>query len=130
MNKPTYYFDVCVGRRLPEALVMLRPPVEIKWHLGEKFDQAMPDDEWLAFVGEQNWVVISQDQRFHRNEASMLAIKQHNISCFYLGGANDTCWKTAKFLLAQWDKIARIVTSETPPYIYNIKRNGQIDRFK
>lgn len=110
------------------ALQALGAPVDVRWHLGEGYAHNTPDDVWLADVGQKGWIVLSQDHRFHLSEASRRAIAQHSIGCFYLGGANERVWDTARFLLSQWDRMTEIVETATPPYIYRLKRNGQIDR--
>jgi hypothetical protein len=123
---PTYFFDVCLGKRIPQALQTLRPPEEIRYHLGENFDHAAPDDEWLSVVGTHKWIVISQDTRFHRNEAAIAAIKQHSVGCFYISGANSTAWATSQLLISQWDRIREITDNEKKPFIYKILRNQTV----
>ena len=65
MTSPlTLYFDVNLGRRIPEALISLKCPFVIKYHLGLLdaegnllFPQNTPDDVWLEYVGQRSWLL-------------------------------------------------------------------------
>ena len=91
MTSPlTLYFDINLGRRIPEALISLKCPFVIKHHLGlldaegnPLFPQNTPDDVWLEYVGQRGWIVISRDGKFHRTAIERETIKQHGVGCFY-----------------------------------------------
>lgn len=110
------------------ALESLKPKQTISWHLKEGFPQNMPDDEWLSIVAQRGWIIFTQDRSFHKkNEAAMEAIRQHTAACFYIGGANETTWNTARFLLREWDRISDLAEQTKPPYILRVCRNGTIN---
>ena len=56
--------------------------------IDSEFTQTTPDDEWLAKVGAERWIVFSHDRKFHKRLPQRTAIKQHKVGCFYLWGAN------------------------------------------
>jgi hypothetical protein len=108
----------------------MNPPVEIRWHQGERFAQSMPDDEWLAIVGAKNWVVLSQDRKFHVRENEARAIKQHAIRCFYLPCASDDRWISLCHFVKRHAKLQEFAECKAPPFIYELKNNGQLYRVK
>jgi hypothetical protein len=84
----TFYFDRNFGKRFPEAIRTVRPPFAVEYHddpRGKfKFSQDATDDEWLAKVAAEGWIVFSHDRKFHTILAECSAIKQYKAGCFYL----------------------------------------------
>ncbi len=88
----------------------------------------MPDDEWLHIVGQNKWVVISHDAKWHREPAAMEAIRQHNLKCFYLYGANSLMFFKLKSLAHNWEKISDRIKNERGPFIYRISQHNRLSR--
>lgn len=126
MDELTLYFDRNFGKRLPNALSKLRPPVGIKWHQGQGFRQDMPDDEWMEIVGEKDWIVLTQDLKFHLIEHEIEAVKQHGIRCFYFPDANVGMWKTLCTFLKAHKRITELASTTPAPFIYRVQLNGAI----
>jgi len=122
------YFDRCLGKGVPEALVKLTCPFQVKWHQGEGFAQALEDDKWLHEVGAKGWVVISHDAKWHKEPLAMEAIKQHKIKCFYLYGANSQMFFKIGALAHNWKKVRAKVTSENGPFIYRISVHNRLSK--
>lgn len=108
----------------------MRPPVHIRWHQDEGFAKNMPDDEMFGIVGPRQWVVVSQDRKWHLLENELLAIKQHSIRCFYLPSANENRWTTLCHLTARHHKMQDLARSGKGPFIYEMKTNRQFYRVK
>lgn len=128
MEAITLYFDRCIGKRVPEALSKLTCPFEVKWHQGERFHQAMEDDEWLSLVGSKKWIVISHDAKWHTEPAAITAIQQHKVRCFYLYGANSQMFFKVKALAHNWEKIREKINAEKGPFIYRISKANRLSR--
>ncbi len=122
------YFDRNFGKRIPGALSKLRPPFEVRWHQGEGFPQNMPDDEWLEVVSKKNWIVFTQDIKFHIIEHEAEAIKQHAARCIYFPGANDGMWKKLCLFFRYHEKVMRAVEGEAPPYIFELSGSGRLEK--
>ncbi|TPM35618.1 hypothetical protein FJ967_19635 [Mesorhizobium sp. B2-3-4] len=54
----------------------------IRWHQEMGFAHDMPDDEWMEPVGAAQWVVLSQDRKWHEIEVEAQAVRQHGLRCF------------------------------------------------
>lgn len=126
----TFYFDRNFGRRLPEALRKLGLIVEFQHDKKSRFRPTMPDDEWLAEVGKRKWVVFSHDRKFHLLPAELSAIKQHEVGCFYLWGANDTTWGKARLFAKAYDRIVQAAATESRPFIYLVTKRGTLKKVK
>ena len=119
----TLFFDRSVGKRIPEALLTLRLPINICYHQ-QYFATAEQDDVWLAQVGAWKWFVIGQDWSYHFKIPELSAIKQYNIGCFYLWGAEDPMWQTMRCFARAYDRILAVIESIPTPFIYRVTQSG------
>jgi hypothetical protein len=140
------YFDRCAGKRLPEALdlLKLRDVKRVYHHHSSR--QAMgfggsnrktplfapneTDDKWLQFVGSRDWIVFSQDRKFHKAgfENEMFALQHFNIGCFYLWGATATAAEKAYVFLKAYNNILEAIKSTPRPFIFDITKSGKLER--
>ena len=86
----------------------------------------MPDDEWLEIVGGKNWIVITQDRKFHRIENEKLALVQHGVKCFYFPNANDGLWLTLCTFIKFHHKILKSAQESAAPCLFDVKGTGRI----
>jgi len=123
----TFYFDRNVGRQLPEALKLLGLAVE---HHGDHLDHDTPDDHWLAMAGQRGWIVVTHDRKFtlagYEHEAA--AVRQHNVGCFVLWGAEATRWRKMQCFARAYDSICEAAVSTPRPFIYDVARTGKLRR--
>lgn len=140
MAWPTLYFDRNVGWKLPEALKLLgidvvhhntpRSTFSLKAIPRQKtlFAPAEKDDVWLEYVGRQGWLVFTQDRKFHRAgfENELSAIKQFNVGCFYIWGAEATKWEKMKALCKGLDAMIEAAAVTPKPFIFDAQRSGKL----
>jgi hypothetical protein len=118
----TLFFDVNVGTTLPGILKnALKLPVEFH---RQHFPINTPDDVWLAQVGLWGWSVIGHDQHLHVRANELAAIKQYNIGCFYLWGAQATRWEKMTCFARAHDRIIKAEAESAKPFIYRITQSG------
>lgn len=122
MDKLTFYFDVCFGKRFPETLLRARPPFAVEYHgnKNNRFKQDTPDDKWLSEVGAKGWIVFSHDRKFHDDTIAAAAIRQHSIGCFYLCGASATTWDKLISFVRGYHSIVDLAKTTERPYIYSL----------
>lgn len=142
MPAPIFFFDKNCGVSVPEALGRLkirthhiatpkrRAGFKARDEKDPLFAPDTPDDEWLPFVGKQEWVVISHDQKFHKPgyESELNAIKQYGVGCFYLWGANALPYEKARCFLKAYEKILHVVQTTPKPFIFSIDKNSRLTR--
>lgn len=141
MDPLTFYFDRNIGVRLPEALRLLglknvvhhntpRKQIQAKGTSSQTklFADNEPDDSWLKFVGEKRWIVFTQDRKFHRAgyENEMSAIKQFDVGCFYLWGAEAQTWDKMRAFCRAFDGIVKAAEETKRPFIFDVSKMGRL----
>ena len=106
----------------------MAPPVEVRWQLKERIHQDTPDDVWLADVGSRNWIVLTQDRKFHICATEAFAIKQHNLRCFYLPCASEPRWQSLCRFVRGHVRMIEICQRVPAPFIFEMKKNGRIEQ--
>ena len=124
---PTLFFDRSVGTTIPRTLRRLKVPVGIEWHQ-ENFDCNSPDDEWLPQVGVNGWAVLGFDWSYHLNQAELAAIQQYDIGVFYLWGSDARTWERMFCFAKAYERIINVLSSESRPFIYRVRRTGSLMR--
>ena len=130
MGELTFYFDRCFGKRFPEALWKANPPFRVEYHHNKanNFAQNIDDDAWLNLVGPKGWIVFSHDRRFHDQSPCLVAMKQHNIGCFYLWGGSAETWEKLRCFVRRYDRVYDLVNATKRPFIFHVGLHGQIKR--
>lgn len=128
----TFYFDRNFGKRFPEALAHMKPPFNVEWHHSKtnNFPQRMPDDRWLEICGRNGWIAFSHDQKFHTVTAEAMAIRQHNVGCFYLPGASVQTFDKLLFFFKAYSRIASLAAVSTKPFLYHVMPTGRVQQVR
>lgn len=130
MAKLIFFFDRCVGKRVPRALLALgtRCDFETRYHEGEGYKHNLDDDVWLAEVGGKGWFVFSYDAKWKDEAVAIEAIKQHNIGCFHLHGASSLSFDRLASFVRSYDKIMETAKNERRPFIVQFDSRNQMKR--
>lgn len=123
------FFDKNIGTSIPLALEKLKPPFQVEFHQ-KYFAMDEQDDVWLPEVGKKNWTVIGHDRKFHEKESELDALKKYKIGCFCLWGAEVSKWDKVKLFFRAYEKIALMESGTPKPFIFSIKKNGNLKRIK
>lgn len=126
----TFFWDKNIAKTIPLALLTLNLPVGTEYYLkhwpsSDQYPEG-GDDRWLSQVGSWGWVVISRDYQFHEKENERYALKQYNIGCFYLWGAEAVKWETMRCFARAYDRIIAAAQKTPGPYIYWVSRMGRL----
>ncbi|OGO27599.1 MAG: hypothetical protein A2136_06380 [Chloroflexi bacterium RBG_16_54_11] len=73
-------------------------------HILEKFEPGVVDEEWLKYVGENKYAIITKDKNIRKNPLEKALLKKYNIIAFYLGGSQTGITAIGKQLMNAWDK--------------------------
>lgn len=120
------FFDRDVGTSLPKALVELhfdKQFNELHYHQ-QHFPMNETDDVWLPQVGQRGWTVIGHDSQHHIQENEISAIKQYNIGCFYLWGAEAKRWEKMQCFAKAYERIIQAEMKTPRPFIYRVTKAG------
>lgn len=113
---------------MPKALIELqfnRQFNEIHYHQ-QYFPINLEDDVWLPQVGQRGWTLIGHDSQHHIVEAEMSAIKQYNVGCFCLWGAEAKRWEKMQCFARAYERIVEAEKTTPRPFIYKVSKMGAL----
>lgn len=111
-------------RPILEALTALNVAYE---RHGNHFRPGTPDEEWLPRVGENNWSLLTHDQKIRYNELEVRQIVRHKVREFVFTSGNLTGPAMADALLKALPKMKRLLQDNEPPFIAYISKLGNVE---
>jgi hypothetical protein len=116
-----FFFDNNLGRQLPEGLKAFG---EDACHLQDYFSPDTNDEDWLKYIGEHGWFLITVDKRIRRRPLERQALISGKVGAFFLLGKSMSRWNYVTQIIRSWEKIKQIAERETPPFAYQVDRHG------
>ena len=93
----------------------------------DHFRQDALDPEWLKAVGEENWIVVTRDERIRYRVAEKQAMRHAKVRAFVLAAqGNLRAEMLAQNFLEALPKMRRVVEKQKPPFIAKISRSGDV----
>lgn len=131
MNSPrkppeplTYFLDRSLGRiRLATALRQAGLNIEVH---DDHFPQDATDEEWLAAVGKDGWVVFTKDERIRYHSRELGALISHGVRAFVLTARDVTAEEMAAIFLSAREKIEKFLSSNPGPFMVAVARSGTL----
>ena len=93
-------------------------------HLQDHFSPDSPDTEWLQFIGENDYFLITRDNAIRRNPAELSALKSYGVGAFFLGGKNRNKWELIQQLVRNWIRIKEYAGKKRRPSAIRIPPTG------
>ncbi|WP_167103376.1 hypothetical protein [Mycobacterium sp. DL592] len=103
-------------------------------HVGHPLIPACPrgalDTEWIPEVAKQDLVVITRDKKLRTKPVEVLALWEHGLRVFNIGGKNDLpTWEWLVRVVRHWTRMEEIVADRpVGPWIYMLNEN-RVDEF-
>lgn len=119
------YLDENLDNCEPILNALQSEQVDCKRHR-DFFKRGTADAEWLRYVSERSWVVLTKDKRNRYNEIERHALRRHRVREFYFGSGNFTGVEMAQALSRAIPEMMRICRSFDPPVVASITRSGQV----
>src|SRR5438045_7322343 len=108
------------------AGILRRANLKVEVH-DEHLAQDASDPEWLAFAGQNNWIVITRDERIRYRVAEKQAIRRAKVRAFVLAAQGNLRAETlAENFLKALPKIRRVVEKQKSPFEAKISRGGDV----
>lgn len=93
-------------------------------HLQDHFPEDCPDTEWLQFIGENEYFLITRDNNIRRHPAELLALKSFNVGAFFLGGKQRSSWELVEQLVRNWRRIGEYASKQRRPFAIRVPTTG------
>ncbi|HUN89908.1 MAG TPA: hypothetical protein VMU28_14005 [Terriglobales bacterium] len=119
------YLDENLNRCKPILAALETHHVRYELHEAH-FPRGTDDDEWLPFVAQRFWIVLTKDKRNRYNELERKAVQRFAVKEFYFASGNFNGHEMAAALISAISKMKQICSTEEPPFVGSIARGGEI----
>ena len=119
------YLDENLDNCQPILEVLISSSIQHHRHR-HHFARGTPDEEWLQFVAERSWVVLTKDKRNRYNQIEREALRRHRVREFYFGSGNFNGEEMAQALESALPQMKTLTRQHTPPLVGSIGRSGHI----
>ncbi len=94
-------------------------------HITEVLSEGAPDTEVLKFAGDNDFFLITKDNRIRYKPNERAALRKHKVGVFLLGGKNVNFLETYQQLIRNWDKVLECASSTQRPFVRRIRPKGR-----
>ncbi len=120
-----FFFDNNISLNMARAMALLDVECRVL-HLQDQFKEGAKDEEWLPFVGKNDYILVTRDKKITRRKAELLAYKRHKVGAFILTGKNLTIWAQVKQLILSWENMKKLAEKTPRPFAFQIRSKGKI----
>jgi hypothetical protein len=118
----TFFLDHQIGRYVvADALRGTGAQVEV--HL-DHFPADEPDTDWIHEIGKRGWVLITKDQKIHRNPLERAAYEVAKLRGFIVTGKDMSGKELAELLMRCLPGMVRRAAGRSGPLLFTISRGG------
>ena len=87
-------------------------------HLTELFPGDTEDVTWLEFVGQNDLLLVTRDERVRFNPAERTAFKSYGVGAFFLGGKNRSRCELIQQLVRNWPQMKKLGVKTSRPFAF------------
>ena len=124
------FIDEDCGTGIPKSLRLVKVPKDDLVypcnHLPIKF--GTKDPVWLAWAGNNGYLVISNDRQILENPNEFTLITEHNLGIVFVDNGEYPVWKVLRMLLTRWEWFEEINRAERP-FVYLVGLTGKPVRY-
>lgn len=118
-DAPTWWFDRCLGRALPDAMEALG--VQVK-----RYADLYPDDPtiadivWIPRVTALGWVIVTKDKNIRKDATERAALRRVGARYVCLAAANLSGQKQIDTFQSHWRTIDGVIRTRKAPILVSI----------
>jgi PIN like domain len=94
---------------------------------GSRFSAGAPDSQWLPFVGEKHYALLTVDRKIRYNRLEIGSIIKYGVKAFVYTSGNFGGPLMGQILLKSTGRMKRIFKKNDPPFIATISQSGAIE---
>ncbi len=117
-----FFIDNNLSTKLARGMSAFGEAVD---HLKDHFPEDAQDTEWLAYIGNREFFLITRDDNIRRNPAEIRALRDHRVGAFFLGGKNRSRCQLIQQLVRNWPRIKEIAHTESRPFAFRVPPSGK-----
>ena len=88
--------------------------------------QDAPDEDWIALVGQRDWVAITKDKNIRFRISELASIKEHDAQVIVIRMKDATGPDIADLLASAVRRIANFVEKTPAPFVAGIYKSRKI----
>ena len=88
------------------------------------FPRATTDPEWLSFVGQRGWIVITKDKSQRYNPLEKAELRKYGIKQFAFQSGNLSAAEMANILRVNMRKMFNLINKHPPPFVASLTKSG------
>lgn len=125
LDQFVFFIDRSLGRKaVAEALRAAGARVEVH---DDHLPQDAKDEEWLSYVGERNWVALTQDARIRYHELEFKALYRAKVRAFVLTAKGLRGEENAAIIVNALPAMLRFLAKHDGPFVARIGRNCKVE---
>ena len=93
-------------------------------HLQHHFSDNAKDVEWLPWIGENEYFLVSRDDAIRRHPAELASLKNAKVGAFFLGGKNRNRCEIIRQLVRNWPQIKQYADKTDRPFAFRVPPSG------
>lgn len=124
----TFFIDRALGKN--KIASALREAGETVIVHDDIFQPDAQDTEWLPFVGEKGWIVLTKDTKIRYRTLEREALINSGARAFVFVSGNVPASETAQILVEVLPAMKEFINKHQPPFIAKIFRNGSLELMK
>ena len=94
-------------------------------HLTEHFPASAADIDWLPFVGENGYILLTRDRNIRYNTAERQAFKKYKVGAFFLGGKGLSRCAQIRQIVRCWHRLKEYDKKTRRPYMFTVSASGK-----
>jgi hypothetical protein len=94
----------------------------------DHFKDDTPDDEWLALVGEKQWVALSADKNIRHKADLLEAVIAHKVRIVFLTSGQLSGVAQSALFSRCGRRIQDTLMSGHPPVAYGLTKDGKLSK--
>ena len=92
----------------------------------EHFPQDTPDQVWLRKAGEEQWVVLTKDERIRYRTLERRALMAARVRTFVLTAKGLNAQEMGSAFVLALPAMLKLLSREAGPFIAKISRSGKV----
>lgn len=127
LKECTFFLDRNLGRKwVAEALRQAGAQVEVH---DDHLAPDIPDEGWLAFCGERNWIALTLDYRIRYRTSELDALKRNKVKAFLIAKSGQmNKEKLCELLVRGLPKFVALSLQIPAPFAYRVNPSGGFTR--
>ncbi len=93
-------------------------------HITEIFPEDADDTEYLPRVGSEGWFLVTRDLRIRYRPAEKMALQQHQVGAFFMGGKNLNRCQLIQQLVRNWPRMKELAGKTNVPFAFRVPPKG------